>query len=464
MNKQTILVAKNVYRTRVKGAGYWAMILTPLLIPLVSIVIGLVVTSGTTGKTNLAVVNEPKIAQELKQNKILDANVTEISSQSDAAIKLEDGKIDGYLSKATDGSFTIVTTNKTTTKFNEATYQQALTQIKMVASASKLGLSPTDLTSLLRAANLKMTVQSNQQNLQGGDTRTGANIGLATATSIIVMILLMFYVTIIAQEVANEKSSRIMETLLATTSSNTQYYGKIIGVIGLALTQIVIYAIGFGVTAFFLKDNSTVNTVISLFSGVDLSFGVYAFLMIISGILGYIFLASIIASLVNEQSQVQQATQPLAFFSLIGYIAGIAGAAAPGNVILRVLSYIPFISPTLMTSRLAIQYSSQLEAWIAFCLQVIATILVAKAGEKIYARNVLSYSSDKIMSQFFQNLRGNSGNARRKKTVKEVVNNNISGDEGFMMRRVHLLREQPWRLVVLIIVLIILFAKFIFFK
>lgn len=39
---------------------------------------------------------------------------------------------------------------------------------------------------------------------------------------------------------------------------------------------------------------------------------------------------------------------------MIGYIGGIAGSTVPGNIVLKVLSFIPFISPTLMTSRLAI--------------------------------------------------------------------------------------------------------------
>lgn len=55
-----------------------------------------------------------------------------------------------------------------------------------------------------------------------------------------------------------------------------------------------------------------------------------------------------------------------------------------------------------MTSRLAIQYSTTTEAWIALGLQLLATLAIAKAAEKIYARNVLSYSDEKIMSQLLK--------------------------------------------------------------
>lgn len=264
---------------------------------------------------------------------------------------------------------------------------------------------------------------------------------------------MMMYVGIIGQEIGNEKSSRIMETLLAATSSNVQYYGKIIGVILLLTTQLGIYVLGFGVAYPFIRNLDQIKAIGEMLSGITFGFGIYLVAMSLVGILGYLILASIVASLVNEQAQVQQATQPIAFLAMIGYIGGIAGSTVPGNIVLKVLSFIPFISPTLMTSRLAIQYSTTTEAWIALGLQLLANLAIAKAGEKIYARNVLSYSDEKIMSQLFKGL---TGRQAKRKNADKVVSEN--GEKKNPWRR-----NSPLRLaLVILIILIILAYRFIF--
>lgn len=450
MNNQTWLVAKNTYRTRVKGAGFWAMILSPFLVALIYLAVGLIVSSGLSTTPKLAVVENPSLTQMLKADKSLNTDLSEVSDVKTASKSLADGKIDGYLLEE-DGKYTLVSKSEGSMKFDQTTYTQALSRIKTATTAQELNISSNDLQALLSPASLTMKTQStNGKESGGGDAKFGANMGVASVTSILIFVLLMLYVGIIAQEIGNEKSSRIMETLLATTSSNVQYYGKIIGIMLLVLTQIGLYVLGFGIAYPFVKDLDIVKQIQSLLTGIDLGFGIYVLLMSVFGIVGYLFLSSIIASLVNEQAQVQQATQPIAFISMIGYIAGIAGAAVPENLILKILSFIPFISPTLMSSRYAIQYSSATEAYISLALQLIATIAVAKVGEKIYARNVLSYSSDKIFKQLMDNFRGK----QTPRIPSKTINGHSEENSAAKKRKALIFRLA---IVVVIIVVVILY-------
>lgn len=448
MKHQTWLVAKNIYRSRIKGAGFWALVVSPFLLAAVYLIIGLIVSSGVNATPQIAVVNEPALRQVLQADKNLKVDLTDVSDEASAKTKLTDGKIDGYLT-INAGAYTIVTSSKTAVKVDQTAFQSALTEIKISQTAKNLGLSAADVQSLLTPASLQMQTQTTTGKTSGGDDRAGANIAVGTIASVLIFVLLMMYVGIIGQEIGNEKSSRIMETLLAATSSNVQYYGKIIGVILLALTQIAIYVVGFSIAYPFIKTQDSVKQIQSMLSGIDVGFGIYLILMALVGILGYLFLASIVASLVNEQAQVQQATQPIAFLSMIGYIGGIAGAAVPGNLVLKILSFVPFVSPTLMTSRFAIQYSTTAEAWTALGLQLIATILVAKAGEKIYARNVLSYSDEKIMTQLFKNIRG--------KEIKSQKN--TTKNQTWKQRKL-----QPWRIILAIVIIILIILFKFFFK
>lgn len=452
MKNQTWLVAKNIYRSRVKGVGFWALVLSPFLLGAIYLIIGLVISSGANQSPKMAVVDNPALTQILSKNDTLKADIRNESSLDDAKKDLSSGKIDGFLTED-NGAYTIVTDNKSSVKFDQSSFQTALTQVNISKTAQRLNLSAADVQELLSPAKFTMKTQTNSGQKSTGDGQTGANIAIGSIASILIFTLMMMYVGIIGQEIGNEKSSRIMETLLAATSSNVQYYGKIIGVILLLATQFGIYVLGFGIAYPFIKNLDQIKAIGAMLSGITFGFGIYLVAMSLIGILGYLILASIVASLVNEQAQVQQATQPIAFLAMIGYIGGIAGSTVPGNIVLKVLSFIPFISPTLMTSRLAIQYSTTTEAWIALGLQLLATLAIAKAGEKIYARNVLSYSDEKIMSQLFKGLTGRNS---KKKTTDRLVSEN--GEKKNPWRR-----NSPLRLaLVIIIILIILAYRFIF--
>ncbi|GAX46689.1 ABC transporter permease [Pseudolactococcus reticulitermitis] len=405
MFKQLKLVAGQVYRTKIKTPSFWLTVLTPLLIPIVMFAIGFIIakTSGNT-TPKLAVVDNTALVQTLKTDKVLDAKISGVADVKTAKQKILDEKIDGYLVKS-DGKYTLVASTDGATKFNETTVKTALSQIELAEKATHFKLSSEELLSLQTPADLTMKTLSKKGESDGGEGKNAANYLISTVVAIVIFMLLMVYTNMIAQEIANEKSSRIMETLLAATSAKVQYYGKIIGIGLLILTHILFYVVLIVGASISLKDNEMVKKVLEMINGVDLNFLIFSILMLVVGLLSYLFLTAIIASLVNDQSQVQQAVQPIAILSTIGYMAGIVGASVPNNIVLKVLSFIPFVSTTLVPSRLSTELSTLTDAYIALALQAVALLIVAKFGEQIYAKNVLSYSDEKIFKQFLQNLK-----------------------------------------------------------
>ncbi|GFH39684.1 ABC transporter permease [Lactococcus insecticola] len=407
MTNQIKLVAAQVYRTRIKTFGFWAMVVSPLIVPFLGILISMIVATADKNDdpAKLAVVSQPQIAQVLKTGKVLsDTTISQATSITQAKKSLNSGKIDGYLT-AKNGAYTLVTAAKTTVKFDETTLRNVLTQIELSDRAKKLNLTAKNIADLLRQATLSMKTQSAHGETSGGDAKNTANHVLSMAIGIIIFMFVSLYVGMMSQEIANEKSNRIMEMLLAATSAKTQFRGKIYGILALVLTQVLIYLIAIAGIILLAGQNDTVKLVLGMVKGIDLSFVAIAFVMIVTGVFGYLILSAIVASLVNDQSQVQQAAQPVMYLSLIGYIASFLVSSAPGNKAISVLSYVPFISPTLMPSRLAIQYATTTQALIAVVLQIAGVIVVFIFGEKLYARNVLSYSDEKIIRQLVKNLK-----------------------------------------------------------
>lgn len=405
MFNQLKLVAGQVYRVKIKTPSFWLIVLSPLLLPIIGGLIGFLVAKGESGSpTNLAIVNNTALVQTIKTGKLIDAKLTSVADIGEAKKQLKDDKIDGYLVKSSD-EYTLITASNSGSKFDQTKIQNALTQINMAEKAAKLNLKQEDLIALQTPAKLTMKTQSDKGETSGGNDKNMANYFVSLGIGVVIFMLLTFYTSMMAQEIANEKSNRIMEILLAATSAKIQYYGKIIGISLLVATHLLTYVVIGGVAAIVLKGNKMVKGMTQLFDGVDISFLVIAAVMLILGVISYLVLTAIIASIVNDQSQVQQAVQPIIYLSMIGYVASFASSSMPTNIVIKVLSFLPFVSPSLMPSRLAIQYASITDAIIAGVLQLLALILIAKFGEKVYAKNVLSYSDEKVFKQFMRNLK-----------------------------------------------------------
>jgi ABC-2 type transport system permease protein len=435
MMNQLWLVAKNAYLKRLKSFSFWALVIGPLLMPIIAI--GISYMNGNSATPKLAVVNEPSLVQALKQEKSINATISEVGSKSEAQTQLNNHDVDAFLTfDSSTEKFQLMTTSKTAGKFNEASVRTALTQLLIVKRAAHVHLTSAEAVALLQPAQLSVVTQ-NANDTTLNATQIGANSRLAIFTVIVIFIFLTLYTGVISQEIANEKSNRIMEILLAVTSSRVQYYGKALGVMLLALTHIVIYAVGGTALYFGFKDNSVIKQVTSMMAGLNSSFLVYIALMTFIAVVGFLLLASIVASLVNDQSQAQQATQPVIYLSLIGYIASFALNANPGNVVLQVMSFIPFLSPTMMPTRFANQAVGAGEAWIALFLQVIAVGLVAYFGERVYSRNVLSYSEGNLIRQLFRNIRGKRRGSTAEAPTIETKSGGLKASNGDGRKRLN---------------------------
>jgi ABC-2 type transport system permease protein len=196
-----------------------------------------------------------------------------------------------------------------------------------------------------------------------------------------------------------------MEILLAATSARVQYFGKIIGIFALVTTHLLIYVIAGFTTFNFFKENSFVKGLASNLNGVTLSFIIYAVIFVLVSVALYLVLTSMIASLINDNAQVQQAIQPISMIAMVGYVFSFIMTQMPNNLLIRILSYIPFASQSMMPIRLVTHTEGWPAAISALLIAVITLFLLLWFGQGIYARNVLSYSDEPIMKQLASRLR-----------------------------------------------------------
>ena len=125
----------------------------------------------------------------------------------------------------------------------ELTIQQLLTGLQSSYRASELGLTAEQVAVLSEVAPLdrqKVSFGEDGEMTYGED-----NTAMQSLVSMIATIILFFfiitYAQIIAQEIASEKGTRIMEVILSSTRAQIHYYAKLTGVIMVAATQLVAY-------------------------------------------------------------------------------------------------------------------------------------------------------------------------------------------------------------------------------
>ncbi len=209
-------------------------------------------------------------------------------------------------------------------------------------------------------------------------------VGLIVA--FLLYISIITYGMMVAQGVVEEKSSRVVEILLASVRPWQLLLGKVIGLGLVGLTQLVILGAA-GLAA------ASVTGVFSL-SGFATGTLLWGLLWYLLGFLLYATIYGALGSLVSRQEDTQSVVSPLNIILIVGFIAGI-------NLLLRdpsgsgtkVLSLIPLLSPILMPARISTGAAAGWEIALSLGLTVTLVALLTWLGGKIYGNSVLRIGS-----------------------------------------------------------------------
>lgn len=274
--------------------------------------------------------------------------------------------------------------------------------------ANQLNLTPAQVQKVMEPAKFESTkVTFEKGKMESDDGDSGTQFILSFLTTIIMFVFIISYSSIIAQEIASEKGTRIMEVLLSSMKAKTHYYGKLLGVLLVALTQLLIYGVAlvFGYRQF--KDMPMVKDLINNVSIKSLlgssALVIIAFMLV--GLFLYAVLSALCGSLVSKPEDTAKAIQPVMYLSMIGYMLGlILGTSDPTNVIIKVTSYIPFLSSYSMPLRLASNTAALSSAFVSLGILVLFTILLTVFSAQLYKSNVLVYSEGGTFSALKQSI------------------------------------------------------------
>jgi len=292
-----------------------------------------------------------------------------VADRAEAERLVEAGDVDA----AVDGDTVIV--KKNLDRDLEALVQLANRDVRAQQALAAAGVSGAEAAAItdpppLRTAAIKPPDRTHD------DRRALVTIGV-----FFVFGQIFGYGFAVASSVVEEKSSRVVELLLAKIGPGQLLTGKIVGVGVLGLAQLVLYMV-VGLAA------------ASVTGAIDLPPGVAGAFVLVLGwfLLGFAVYSALFAmagAVASRAEELQNTTSPITFLIMAGYFGTFAAIGDPSGAMARVMSWVPFWSPLVMPIRMA---SGDVPVWeaVAVVVVVLATVVVVvRLAARVYSGGAL---------------------------------------------------------------------------
>ncbi|MGP6139153.1 MULTISPECIES: ABC transporter permease [unclassified Jeotgalibaca] len=419
MSKFWVIVSQ-VYRKNVKSLGFVTMMLSPIV--LLAIIAGIFkyIENIETAIPNIAVFSDSQAVVEILQQEEESFTVEAgVKSVEDAEKLMELDGLDGYLTVSQENkTFNASYVHLADSQSFDLNYLGALlSNLQINLQAEELGLSPQEINALSTPPIIETNTISfdDGQATYGDQTEQNVKIGAAYAISIAIFTFIMTYSSIIAEEIASEKGTRIMEVILSSVNSTTHFFGKLTAIFLICLTQVAFYAVmivialQFDIVTDLLPEGINIFETLSAIIGVSM----YYFIM---GIFLYAVIAAFLGSLVSKIEDVSKAVTPIVFIALIGFYGGMFAFVNTTHPIIKIGSHIPPFTPFIMPFRIAADTVSISEIWISVVAMLAFTILITFISLMLYRSNVLIYSDAgmfKTIQTSIRNIRNDRAAAKK---------------------------------------------------
>lgn len=220
-------------------------------------------------------------------------------------------------------------------------------------------------------------------------------------------IAVLVYGQLVAQSVATEKSSRAMELLITSANPKNLIFGKVLGTGAAGLTQIATILL-WGVICFAINKNYLINNeVLSIFTSISPSLVVYTIIFFVLGFSLYAFLNGAMGSMASKLEDVGTLTMPVMFTFIIGFVITISFMSADNidNILIKILSYIPFTAPMAMFARICMGTANHFEALISIIILIVSIFALGRLAVAVYKIGILMYGKPPKLNEIVRALK-----------------------------------------------------------
>lgn len=358
------------------------MVISPFLFIGLSGGIGYLQGSSMAKNSKIAVVTTvPSVEDGLKGTNGINFDYKDEAS-AQAAIK--DEKIKGYLTiDQEDSVIKAVYHGETSLETGiKLAVTNKLNELQGQLNRSAANLSQEQEKRLSQTVDFTEKIDESKENKKIVQTIAAAGLGF------FLYMILITYASVTAQEVASEKGTKIMEVVFSSIRASHYFYARMLALLLVILTHIGIYVVG-GLAAILLFKDLPILAQSGILNHIGEAFSLNTLLFVLVSLFMYVVLAAFLGSMVSRPEDSGKALSPLMILIIGGFFGVTALGAAGDNLILKIGSYIPFISTFFMPFRAINGYANGLEAWISLAITVAFAVVATVFIGRMYASLVL---------------------------------------------------------------------------
>ena len=251
-----------------------------------------------------------------------------------------------------------------------------LRQSRLIERLEDAGLEPEALAFIFGA-------DGGVSIITAGDPDESTGEGIAFATIVLLFLVITTYGQWVLMGVLEEKSTRVVELIVSSTSVRNLLAGKVLGIGMLGLAQLV------ALVAIAL----TAGSVFHLFeipSG-SISTAAWSLVWFVLGFAFYAALNAAAGSLVSRTEDAQAAATPIALVAVASYLVTFAVIMPnPDSTTAVLISFLPPVAPIAFPARIGLIGVPLWQILAGVVVMIISVVAVVRLAARVYAGALLA--------------------------------------------------------------------------
>ena len=249
---------------------------------------------------------------------------------------------------------------------------------------SKLGLTTEQLQAI--APNFDFSLEQTEEQKASG------NILAMMLLSLVLFYAIYFCAYQVSSSITTEKTSKIMETLVTSTSPRTIVIGKTLGIGIVGLLQMIVIVATAIISAKAFLEPGMIDKVLDM-SNITPYLGFVTIIYFLLGYFVYSLLYALTGSTVSKPEDIQSANGPVAILAVVGFYLSYFTMMNPTSELNVFASLFPISSPFCMPFRVMMGLASVTDVIISVAILVVTILIIAQVAIKIYSNAILNYGT-----------------------------------------------------------------------
>jgi len=412
--RETFVIAKREFLERVRTKWFVAMTILGPIFMIAMIVLPVLLASRGTDGAKIEIADEtgvlgPQLVVVFKDPDVnwVGSIVPPSTPDAELMAHIAHKQTAGFLRIPKDA----FTGGEIVYRGDNATNQAVQIQLRQILNSTliarrlgdQLHQSPDQIKALLSPAHLTTLHTNGESEGENG----GAMFALGYIMAVLLYFVILLYGINVMRSVVTEKTSRVVELMVAATKPRSMMMGKILGVGGAGLAQISIWLIVGGVALSYHDQLLGLFGVHSPGALPTLSAGAYfvVFTYFVLGFLFYSTLYAAVGAMVASEQDSQQAATPITILLVIAMLSMTAVTGDPRGHTAAVLTMVPCWSPMLMPLRYLLGGAGLGDVALSLGILVASIVVVSRFAAKIYRVGILMYGKRPSFRELLRWLR-----------------------------------------------------------